>query len=239
MEIIEIKNNQYDIEKFKMRNDCIIKNVYPPLPSFYGFFLIICGVPNSGKTNLLMNIIKKSKKKNTYYRQFDKVYMFSNSLHTIQKDIMIPKKQLFNGIDELEEVIENIKIDTDSQNLIILDDVISDISNLEYVEKLIYNRRHLGSSVSIILTTQVFNKINLKIRKCASTIIIFSTSNKLELESIWKCSIPILSYKQFLAICKFCFKKDNHQFLCIDVQNNLFYHGFNLLKFKNDDEVDI
>ena len=237
MNIKEINQKEYEIEKFKMKNDGIIKNVSSWLPNFYGFFLIICGVPMSGKTNLLINMIRKNKKRNNYFKQFDKVYMFSNSLHTIQKDLLlIPKKQLYNGINELEEVIEQIKSDEDTKNLIILDDVISDLSNLEYVEKMIFNRRHLN--ISIIMTSQVFNKINLKIRKCANTIVIFATSNKLELQSIYSCSVPVLTYNQFKEICKHSFKKDNHQFIAINCLTNEFYHNFNKLEFETD-EVNI
>ena len=59
----------------------------------------------------------------------------------------------------------------------------------------------------------------------------FSTSNKNELESIWKSCVPVLNYKEFLKIVKYCFKKNNHEFLAIDVQNNEFYHNFNHITF--------
>ena len=231
MIIKEIKNKNYEVEAYKMKNDALIQRIKEPLPNNFGFAMLLVGQPNSGKTTLLLNMLKKTKSKNTYYKKFDKCFIFSNSLHTITKDIMIPKDQQYNGIDELEEVIESIKLD-DNKNLIILDDVISDIKNVDYIEKLFFNRRHYGGSISIILTSQVFNKISPKIRKCATSIFIFSTSNKQELQSIWKNSVPLLSYPQFIEICKYCFKKSNHEFLAIDTQSNSFYHNFNHIEIE-------
>ena len=238
MNIKEIKNKNYDIFPVKMKNDCLIKDIKEPLPNNYGFAMLLIGQPNSGKTTLLLNMIQKTKKKNTYYKKFDAVYIFSNSLHTITKNLFIPEKHQFHGIDELEETIEKIDLNKDDQTLLILDDVISDIKNVDYIEKLFFNRRHLGGSISIILTSQVFNKISPKIRKCAASIFIFSTSNKQELESIYRNSVPILNFKEFIEICKYCFKKDNHQFLAINTQTNEFYHNMNKLEFETD-EVNI
>ena len=134
---------------------------------------------------------------------------------------MIPKTQQFNGIDELEETIENIKLHN-YKTLIILDDIVSDLKDNETeIEKLFFNRRHIGGGVSLILTSQVYNKISAKIRKCATTVFI----------SIWKSCVPVLNYKEFTTIVKYCFKKNNHEFLAIDVQNNEFYHNFNHITF--------
>ena len=106
MNIKEFKNSSYEIEAYKMKNDAIIKNnIVQPLPNNYGFAMLIVGQPNSGKTTLMLNMLKKSKKKNTYYRQFDKCYIFSNSLHTISQKINIPIHQQYNGVDELKDVI--------------------------------------------------------------------------------------------------------------------------------------
>ena len=64
MNIKEFKNSGYEIEAYKMKNDAIIKNnIAQPLPNNYGFALLIVGQPNSGKTTLMLNMLKKSKKK--------------------------------------------------------------------------------------------------------------------------------------------------------------------------------
>ena len=110
MNITETKNKNYTIDPIKMSNDCIICQVEPPLPNYYGFFMMIVGRPNSGKSTLWINLIN-NRKKNTYYKKFDKVYIFSKSLKTITTKIKLPDDQLFDGIDDLEALLETIKGD--------------------------------------------------------------------------------------------------------------------------------
>ena len=181
--------------------------------------------------------------KDTYYKKFDKVFIFSNSLHTITDKIKLKKNQCFNGISELESIIEmfqeNAKDEDtkDIKNLLILDDVITDLGHEgDYLEKLFFNRRHCN--VSIIITSQIFNKIEPRFRKGLDILFLFSTSNKQELQSIYINSIPTLSYKQFIEVTKYSFKT-SHDFLTINTSDNSFYHNFNKLELKFDDEVDI
>ena len=97
--------------------------------------------------------------------------------------------------------------------------------------KLIYNRRHTSGGVSIIITTQVFNKLPLNLRRCASDLVLFSTSNKLELESIFKEYINIPK-NDFFSLCNYVFKKDNHQFLWMRIEKNEYFHNYNKLELE-------
>ena len=63
MNIKEYKNENYEIEAYKMTNDALIKNVYAPMCNNYSFAMLIVGQPNSGKTTLMLNMLKKSKKR--------------------------------------------------------------------------------------------------------------------------------------------------------------------------------
>lgn len=227
MNIHEITNKAYVIEPIKMANDSIIKNCEPPLPCQYGFFMICVGRPGSGKSTFWINMINK-RSKNTFYKKFDKVYIFSNSLHTITSKIKLPDDRLFNGIDELETVIEDEKKGTD-KILVILDDVISDIKDTDFFLKLLYNRRHIAGSVSIIITTQVYNKLKLPLRKVATHLVLFNTSNKKEFDSIFQDFIN-LKRETFDDIVRYVFK-DSHDFLFINTVDNIFYRNFNRLEF--------
>jgi GTPase SAR1 family protein len=228
--IKEIKSSNYKIEPIKMANDEFIKNLKSPLPDKYGFFILLVGKPNSGKSTLWINLINK-KAKNTYYKKFDKVFIFSNSLHTITTKIKLDKERMFNGIDNLEEVLEEIK-DTEGQNLIILDDVVTDIKGSDdYILKMIYNRRHMGGGVSLIITSQVYNKVPLAVRKCATELVIFNTTNKKEIESIFNDFINI-DYDTYQKLIKYCFKSNIHDFMIVKTSDNTFYHNFNLLQFE-------
>ena len=228
MNIKEFQNNEYKITPIKMSNDGIIDHVMPPLPTYYNFFILIVGKPSSGKSNLWLNLINQ-RKKNTYYKKFDRVLIFSNSLHNITCKIKLPDDRMFHGIDKLEETINEIDA-TDDKVLIILDDVVTDITDSDYIQKLIFNRRHKGGGISLIVVTQVYNKLKLPLRKCATDVVLFSTSNKRELDSVFADFINVPK-DTFLNIAQYCFKKDNHQFVWIDNTLNRFYHNFNLLEF--------
>ena len=56
--------------------------------------------------HLWLNLI--SRRKWAYNRQFHKVYIFSNSLHTIKKKLKLPDEQLIHGFsaESLEQVLE-------------------------------------------------------------------------------------------------------------------------------------
>ena len=228
MDIHEIKNNTYKIEPIHMKNDSLIKGVLPPIPSAYNFYMIICGGPGSGKTCFFLNLINK-KSKHTLYKKFDKIYIFSNSLHTIGEKIHLPEDRLQNGIGNLEAVIEEIK-QLDDRVLFVFDDVISSIKDNAVFMELLFNRRHIGGGVSIVILTQVWNKLPLALRKVATEVVLFNTSNKKEFTSIFDDFVNI-KRESFDAIIKYTFDK-KHSFLFLDTINKLFYKNFNLLSFQ-------
>jgi hypothetical protein len=177
-----------------------------------------------------MNLINK-KSKNSYYKKFDRVYIFSNSLHTITTKIKLENDRMFNGIDELEEVLDDIKESDAGTTLIILDDVITDIkASDDYILKMIYNRRHIGGGISLIITSQFYNKVALSIRKCATELFIFNTTNKKEIESVFNDFVNI-DFDNYKKLVKYAFKDSIHDFLVIKTSNNTYFKNFNLLTF--------
>lgn len=227
--IHEIQNEKLKITPIKMSNDGIIPHVEPPLPNNYGFFMMVIGKPNSGKSTLWLNLIT-NKEKHNYYKKFDKIYIFSNSLKTITRKIHLPDDRLFDGISELEPLIESIK-DTDDKVLLIIDDCVTDLKSPDYLLKLIYNRRHLAGGISIIITSQVYNKIALPIRKASTTLVLFSTGNKKEISSVYQdfANIP---EKDFNTIVNYCFKGGSHDFMVYSTITGDFYHNFNKLEIE-------
>ena len=225
--IIETQNDKIKIESIKMSNDGFIPDVVEPLPKMYNFFMIVCGQPGSGKTTFFLNLINK-KNKHTFYKKFNKVFIFSNSLHTITQKIKLSEDRLFNGIDELPGIVEMLK-SGDDKVLIVLDDVISDIKNNDFFMKLLYNRRHIGGGISIVILTQVYNRLPLSLRKVCTQLVFFNSSNKKELMSIYDdfINIPEESYK---ALCKYIFD-DKHNFMVLNTTDKIFYKNFNKLTF--------
>lgn len=72
------------------------RDVAWPLPQI-PFFVIMSGRPNSGKTNLWLNFLKDPE---MYYQKFDRVYIYSNTKHTIDpKTLKLPKERVFEGFN--------------------------------------------------------------------------------------------------------------------------------------------
>ena len=68
---------------------------------------VIRAANESGKTNLWLNLIKR--RRCFYYKQFHKIYIFSNSIHTINEKISLPPEQIIKGFseDKLQQVIDD------------------------------------------------------------------------------------------------------------------------------------
>lgn len=231
MDIKEISNNNYRLKKYKMKNDQIIEGINEPMPTQYSFSLLICGKPASGKTNLWLNMLRKTKKKNTYYQKFDRCYIFSNSLKTIDNELLkLPPERLQDGINNLEEILLEIK-DTDDRCLIILDDCITDIKNQDYILKMVLNRRHIAGGLSIIIISQVFNKLACPLRKCMTDVILFNTTNKKEIKSFYDdlVNIPLENFNQIIT---YCFSGSSHDFIFFKTENSTFYYNFNKLELE-------
>ena len=124
-------------------------------------------------------------------------------------------------------MIESVK-ESDDRILLIIDDCVADIKNDDYMLKLIYNRRHLAGGISIIITSQVYNKVKLPIRKAASDIILFTTGNKKEIASVFNDFVNIPE-PAFNKIIQYCFK-GKHDFMCYCTETCDFYRNFNLLE---------
>ena len=98
--------------------------------------------------------------------------------------------------------------------------------------RLIYNRRH--AKISIILVSQVYNKIPIEIRKASSAIFFFRNNNKKEIDTIYD-EFASQSRDEFKFICNSVFKKQ-HDFLLIDTVHDKYYSNFDEMVIKRDDD---
>ena len=234
------------IKKFDFSCDDIDESIPKPLPQSLNWFMLLCGKPGSGKTTLLLNLIAKRGK--NYNKKFDRIYLFSPSMGTLKKDPFedLPDEQKFQELDEdiLETVISEIT-DSGEKVLMIMDDVVNDMKKSGKLQtllcKLLMNRRHIcgsGGSISVIITSQVYNKIPAPVRKTASHLCIYSTKNKRELETIFD-ELILIPKNDYYELLKYIFQKKN-DFMYIDTNkeyNNMFHRNFNQLSF--DEKPDI
>tara|TARA_R100000655_G_scaffold36467_1_gene70816 strand:- start:1024 stop:1788 length:765 start_codon:yes stop_codon:yes gene_type:complete len=233
-----------NITKYEFTCDDIDDSIPPPLPQAGGFAMLIIGKPGMGKTTLILSLICKKGK--AFNRKFDRVYLFSPSLITMKDDPfeLIPEDQKFEEAtyDNLNGVLEEIK-DSGEKVLIILDDVIADVrgkgkgSVENLLQKIFFNRRHLagaGGSVSVIATSQAYNKIDPKLRKTASQVVFYKNLHKKETESIFDEMI-LIPKKEFTDTLRYVFNK-KHDFLYIDTTqepDKMLHKNFNQLSIKS------
>ena len=137
---------------------------------------------------------------------------------------LLPDDQKYEVATEenIQNVLEMIK-NSGEKVLLILDDCISDIrgkgkSEIEtLLHRIFFNRRHLagkGGNLSIIATSQTYNKIDPKLRKTCSHLIIFENKNKKELDSIFEEAI-LIPKKEFFDVLRYIYDR-KYRFMYID-----------------------
>lgn len=229
MHISEIENDQIKVSRIKMKTDNMMADLEKPLQPFHFFYLMVAP-PGAGKTSMILNLLTKRGK--AYNRRFDKVYIWSPSLRTLEKPLDLPEDQVFDEFDmeDIDEILTAEK-DTDHRILFIFDDMVANLKrNLKPFLKLVYNRRHYGGGISIMVTTQVLNKVPMEIRKVATALFFWMTRNKAELKTLFEEFIQ-LPKDQFDQVVSFSLKS-RHDFLFVDLTVDPYdglYRNFNRL----------
>jgi len=135
------------------------------------FRMLICEPSNSGKTNILMNMIY-------FLLEFDKIYLFSKNLHQDKYQSLF---QYFAeninpevGYKVIEaygyEIIPFEELPVDNQKIVVLDDLVCE-SNQNGIINYFINGRHRNCCV--INLTQTFYKAPKNIRDNCSHFCIF------------------------------------------------------------------
>ena len=220
-----------------------------PLPT-KSFAMLIVGAPGSGKTNLLLSLLMTKGKKKYYYKFFDKIFLMSGSLSTLPKKFIdkIPESQVYNEFkdENLVDTINGLKSGQNYNSLLVLDDVIRSISRSRNLSKVFLNRRHIthndqeegNGGLSIMVTSQKFNLLPLEFRNSMSDVIIFKSSNGLELKAVKDELMVDLSPELQDKLLKEAWKQ-KYQFLLIKPNNdinNKYYINFDRVEF---DELDL
>lgn len=165
-----------------------------PLP-LKSFCMYIVGKPGSGKTNLWLSMMLSKKPK--YYRSFfDKTFLVSGSMDTLPKAATkgkkgVPEEQQFREINDeiVEGILYKLRNADNGNNLLILDDVIKDITNSKRLSHVFLNRRHIthdeekegSSGLAVMIISQVYNLLPLQFRKACDHVILFKSENKKEI----------------------------------------------------------
>ena len=172
-----------------------------PLP-VKNFCFYIVGAPSSGKTSLIMSLFlshpttRNRTQNKYYYKFFDIIQLISASLNTLPlkftSKIPDDQKHLNYSDDLLTTILDDLYEGDNTNNCLILDDVIRDLSKSKILSKLYLNRRHIShncekdcqGSMSIFTTSQKYTLLPLHHRIAQSDIILFRTQNNTEINRI-------------------------------------------------------
>ena len=151
------------------------KQGHPCLPDDF-FRMLICGPSNSGKTNLLLNMIYN-------LLVFDKIYLFSKNLHQYQyqgflKDFaerINPKVgcEVIEAYDN--ETIPLEELPVDNQKIVVFDDLLCE-KNQNSIINYFINGRH--KNCCVIYLSQTFYKVPKDIRVNCSHLCVFRLDPK-------------------------------------------------------------
>ena len=189
---------------------------------------LLIGKPKSGKTSMLYALFKQKK---LFAKVFHNIYIFQPSAsRASMKDQLfnqLPDDQLYEQLeyDNLKECIDRIKSgDSDENNCIIFDDMTAYLKNkqtLQMLKELIYNRRHLHTSIFFLV--QTWYSVPKDIRKLFSNLFIYKTSKK-ELEEIFE-EIVEQDKDIIPKISKFVFDKP-YNFLFLNTDSQKLYKNW-------------
>ena len=228
------------LNKVKMNCDEIIDNKlldYPMVADVWSHtsFNIIVGKMGSGKSSLIVNLIKTIFKK-----AFAHIYVFIpyHSRKSIDNDIFgkhLPPDQLFDTLTEenLEYVYNRLQEDTEEGDfsLLVIDDFqvqLKDPRIIAILEKIITKMRHLRCTV--FLLNQNYIKLAKNLRQIVSNIILFNVG-KSQLEFIFEETIQ-LDKKKNQTLIDNCFINKNDWILINVNGNKKIYRMFDEIEFK-------
>jgi len=255
MKIKEIENKELHVNRVNMNCDKCIqdskkKSIIPPLMNTSHFY-IISGASGSGKTNLIVNLLKSNKlskdkkHKLSYSKMFNKIVFVSPSANTIKDSPLdkIADDQKFTELnEEVFDLIDDISddaVDDNKFNLLILDDVSSQLRTKENEKKLnqiIKNRRHKNLSVWII--GHRVNDFSPSLRSNANMIFCFSPKTRREIDTI-QSEFMLMPTSEANEIFNATFKT-RFDFLLIDTSlrqsaDFRFFRNFNELVFEDEE----
>tara|TARA_R110001632_G_scaffold231822_1_gene371160 strand:+ start:844 stop:1617 length:774 start_codon:yes stop_codon:yes gene_type:complete len=256
MLIKEISNNELQINKVDMNCDKHIKDkkgrcIAKPLMGTSHFY-IISGASGSGKTNLLINLLKSNKTtkdkkhKMSYRNMFDNIVFVSPSANTIKDSPLetIDDSQKFTQLNddvfELVEELSNDGVEDNKNTLLILDDVSSQLrlkENEKQLNQMIKNRRHMNLSVWIV--GHKATDLSPSLRSNANMLFLFKPKSMKEKIAI-QDEYMMMKKNDADAVMSAAYKT-RFDFLLIDTSlrssaDFLFYRNYNLLEFEDENE---
>jgi hypothetical protein len=197
-------------------------------------FTYIVAPPQSGKSNLTQNLFKN---KNMLRKCFNKIYYFSPSSSSLKDDVFnkLPEEQRYTELTQanLDEVRSQIEgFEKGDKSCIVLDDCASALKDKELLrdfQRLIFNRRHIYTSVIII--SQVYNILPLQLRKMVNNLIILAP--RLKEFTLMNDEYFNLDVKNIKEVKAFFFDK-KYNFLMYCPDENIYFKNFDKVNIQEE-----
>lgn len=224
--------------KFKC-DKCIRENIEYPLPD-RSFFMTIIGSAGSGKTSLMVNLLRSPQ---MYKKAFHHVHLVMppNSLASLDLKAFKKHDKVWPELDwdTLDKIHHRAmeSSDEDEFTLLVLDDQAAALKDREIqrlMKLLIYNRRHLR--LSIIMLVQSYNTIPLPVRKTISHLAMMKPRNKKETKNIFE-ELIFLDPVTADRLMRFVFR-ERYDFMFCDVEKSLFFRNFDRINL-NAEEAEV
>ena len=208
------KLNKFDLTKFM---NCHSTNLF-------------CGLPGSGKTNLLYQFMKS---KHLLNKCFNKIYLFQPAeSRASMKDKLfdqLPENQKFGELTLENLSYVNGELNEEENSCILFDDMGAHLKDKEVrklLKEIIMNRRH--KYVSIFFLTQTYFSVDKEIRRLFSNIFVFKVNH----ESMMNIFEEVVeSHKDKVReIVSLVYDKP-FQYLFINVSTQRMFKGFDEIVF--------
>lgn len=225
-----IPDKRVELKRVKMNRGHSIKGNDGMFLQNYNFCCLLVGPSGSGKSSVWVNLLKGQ-----LYKKFDRVEVFSPSLHTIQTDLGLSEDRMHEELDfdYLQETTEALRQkkrddpDSDYQTLWVIDDFLSeitskskDVNKLSIFSKIILNRSHCNLQILICSQTLLKGIPNV-LRKNASHIVFLKNTNKAEREAL-RDEYTNMTSDEFNDLIKFVFDEP-YDFLAIRTQDDTYW----------------
>lgn len=203
-------------------------------------FTYIVGRPQSGKSNLTQNLFKN---KSLLKKCFHNIFYISPSSSSLKDDVFnkLPDDKRFMELTEetLTSILSRCESsEKDEKNMIVIDDCASSLKDgnlLKMFQRLVFNRRHIGGGVSIIIISQNFNLLPLQLRRLINNLILFKPS----FEEMTLINEQILNQpkKEVKKLMNFFFD-EKYNFMMINLDSGKYYKNFDSVIIHDSDSED-
>ena len=201
---------------------------------------LIIGRPKSGKSSLLQSFFKS---KHALKKIYNKIILFmpSASRSSVKTDVFnkLPEGQIYDELsyENLNEAFNIFKsMEKNESKCLILDDMSAYLKNKETLhlfKEILYNRRHHG--ISVFMLVQTYYSVPKELRRVFSNFFIF----RVPLDTMKTIFSELLEQKDefILPIIKTVYDKP-HNWLFINLDSQVMYKCWDRILIK-DDEDDI